>query len=199
MTKPFNIRYTCQYCGKQTTAETDFLRWMRDHPQLQPSVAYIVRSDMDCIILKFKTHRQGRKYQLMIILEIKEHGAAPDDAQKDILGFLHQMAIKTSRNMHGAITYCVHKLKTLFSPEKVRVRFLGYHLLQFGRTGPTNGWVKWDHNLITEETLVGLLALDLHPYYPFRPMDEFLRDRHKQCEEPTLFEIDHIMPPTTSK
>lgn len=178
--------------------ETDFFRWMRDHPELLSDKHGIVRTDMDCIILRYKTHRQGRKFQLMIILEIKDFGAAPDDAQRDILNFLNQMAMKTSRNIHGAITYCIYKLKTFFSSEKVRVKYLGYHLLQFERTGPTNGWIKWDRHLITEETLVDLLAMNLHPYYPFRPMDEFLRDRHQQngYQHPLFSEIetDHIKP-----
>src|SRR5262245_42810014 len=111
MTKQFNTYYDCQHCGERSTMETDFLRWVRDHPKLK-SENRIVRTDMDQIILRYKTHKQGRKYQLMMILEIKDYGASPDQAQKDILNFLNQMALKTSRNMHGAITYCVYKLKS---------------------------------------------------------------------------------------
>lgn len=194
MTKPYNTYFDCQYCGKRTTMETEFLRWMRHHSLLDPREG-IVRTDMDQIILRYKTHKQGRKYQLMIILEIKDYWAEPDPAQKDMLSFLHQMAMKTSRNMYGAVTYCVYKLKSWFSADKVRVRFLGYHLLQFEKSGPANGRIKWDRTEITEEMLVKLLRLDVHPYSPFRPMDEFLRDRHGQNHAPSLFDVDHIKPP----
>lgn len=201
MTKPFSVRYTCENCGHQTSAETGFGRWMRHHPQLQPSVAHIVRTDTDHTVLRYMAHVQGiktREFQLIIDVEVKEHGAYPDPAQKDILNFKHQLAMKTSRNRHGAKTRWTHKLKSLISGRVVKVRYLGLHLLQFQGTNPKDSaWIKWDGKEITEATLVGLLRLELDPYRPDRIMNELLRDRHDQHEDAPLWdglEIDHVNP-----
>lgn len=192
MTKQFGTRITCEHCGKQTTVETAFCRWMRSHPKLQPDSSYIVRTDTDHTVLKFMTHVQGertRDFQLIMDVEIKEHGLAPDRAQRDILEFKKQMTLKNSHNRHGAKTYWTHKLWSFFSWRHVNVRYLGLHTLQFEKTSPIDSrWIKWDGKKITEETLVGILALDLHPDHPHRPMAEFLRDRHRQHKNGLLFE-----------
>lgn len=196
MTRKFNVYITCQHCGRRTSAETGFGRWMRNHPALDSGHG-IVRTDTDHTILRYKTHTQGREFQLILDVEVKENGAYPDPAQKDILNFKHQLAMKTSHNMHGSKTRWTHKLKSLLSGRKVKVRYLGLHLLQFEKTNPHDSiWIKWDGKEITEEVLAGLLSLEIDPYHPDRPMDELLRDRHKQYEEQSLFDVDHVRPIT---
>lgn len=193
MTRKFNVLYTCQHCGKQTTAETGFGRWMRDHPALD-SASGIVRTDTDHSILRYKTHKQGRDFQLILDVEVKEFGKDPDAAQKDILLFKHQIANKTGRNMHDAVTRWTHNLKSFITGRRVKVRYLGFHLLQFEKTNPVDSaWIKWDHRRIDEESLVKLLAIEIDPY-TFNPIEECLRDRHAKKARP-LFEIDHGRPP----
>src|SRR5262245_38814561 len=103
--KPFRVMHTCEECGHQTPAETAFGRWMRANPKLQIGVAHLVRTDTDHFILKFKTHPQGREFQLIMLVETKEWGSEPDDAQRDILNFIHQLCYKVRRNMHDASIY----------------------------------------------------------------------------------------------
>lgn len=198
MTKPFSVHYTCENCGHQTSAETGFGRWMRHHPELQPSTAHIVRTDTDHSILRYMTYVQGvktREFQLIMDVEVKEWGKEPDRAQADILNFKHQLVINKSRNRYGAKTDNTYQLRSSAAGRKVKVRYLGFHLLQFEKTSPIDSrWIKWDRKEITVETLVGLLALNLHPDKPHLPMADFLRDRHKQREAPPLFEVDHIKP-----
>jgi hypothetical protein len=202
MTKPFHVRYTCENCGHQTSAETGFGRWMRHCPKLQPSVAHIVRTDTDHTILRYMTYLQGAKtrdYQLIMDVEVKEFGAEPDRAQADILNFKHQLVTNKSKNRHGAKTDNTYELRSSAAGRKVKVRYLGFHLLQFEKTSPNDSrWIKWDRKEITLDTLVGLLALDLHPDKPHMRMADFLRDRHKQRQAPSLFEVDHRKPAVRS-
>lgn len=182
MTKPFNVWNTCQHCGKQTSAETGFGRWMRNHPELRSNIAHIVRTDTDHTILRYKTHYQGRDFQLMMCIEVKEFGAKPDPAQKDILRFQHEFLMHTSRNKHKALTFRSKSIYSEMLKRVVRLRHYGFHLLQFEKTSPEDSaWIKWDHREIAIDTLVGLLAMDVHPWN-LRPMDEFLRDRHWQSK-----------------
>lgn len=200
MTKPFNVRNSCENCGHQTSAETAFGRWMRHHPKLRSTVNHIVRTDTDHTILRFKTYengKQSREFQLMMCVEVKEFGSYPDDAQRDLLNFQHNFVMNTSQNRHGAKTYKTMKIRSFVAKKKVKVRHYGFHLLQFEKKGPDDSkWIKWDGKEITADTLAEILAFNVHPYQLDRPMDEFLRDRHEQRPIPSLFEVDHIKPLT---
>jgi|SRR5215475_1696229 len=194
MTKPFNVRITCENCGYQTTAETAFGRWMRNEPDLCSSKG-IIRTDTDHTILRYKTAAEGKEYQLIIDLEVKEFLSQPDPAQKTILLFKHQLANITGRNMYGAVTRMTRKLKSFIMGRRVNVRYLGYHLLQFEKTNPKDSTlILWDHKPVDCETLKKLLLIEIDPY-TFRPMEHLLRDRHARDDESWLFEIDHIRPP----
>lgn len=187
MTKKFNVYYTCQHCGGQTTAETGFGRWMRNHPALD-SVDGIVRTDCDHIILRYKTSLQGRDFQLMMIVEVKEFGKDPDPCQKTILQFMAQSIMYRGKNMHGARTDITRKLKSALLGRNVNVRNFGVHLLQFEKTNPNDSkWIKWNREIVTAGELVGLLALERHPFFPHRMMVDFLKDKHgKSKQQPLL-------------
>jgi len=196
MTRKFNIKYTCQHCGKQTTAETDFGRWMRNHPDLDV-VNGIVRTDMDHIILRYKTSLDQRDFQLMMVVEVKERGAESDPCQIDILSFLRQAIERKQLNMYQRVRKdkkggvgCL-QLYSKLNHRWVRFRFFGVFLLQFENTGPANSkWIKWNRQPITEGDLVGLLAMERHPLFIHKNMIEFLRDRHAKDPNPDLFSGD---------
>jgi len=180
MTKKFNINYTCQHCGRQTTAETAFHRWMRNNPQLDSGDG-IVRTDLDDIILRYKTYPYGRDFQLMMMLEVKEYGAEPDPAQRDMLSFLSQTVFVRGKNMHGSDTTKSLKLISRMNRKKVLVRNFGMHLLQFEKTNPKDSaWIKWNRQRVNEQDLTEILKLDRRPDNPDLPMDQFLRDRHRK-------------------
>lgn len=186
MTKKFNVRYTCDRCGHQATAETAFGRWMRAQTNLE-SKDGIVRTDCDHIILRYKTHKQGRDFQLMMVVEVKEFGAEPDPSQVDILSFLSQAIRSRGKNIHGAKTDQSLRLRSRLLGRDVRVRDFGVHLLQFEKTNPDDSrWIKWDRKLVDPELLCEILAMNVHPDRPTLPMDEFLRDRHRRKDLPLL-------------
>jgi hypothetical protein len=160
------------------TAETGFGRWMRANRHLDSSNG-IVRTDTDHTVLRFKTHDQWRTFQLLMDIEVKEHGALPREDQRDILLFKHQLMSGFGINRNGAKTRLTRKLFSYKTRRWVRVRYLGFHLLRFQKTSPLDSeWIEWDHKQITEEQLVQILALDLDPFNPARPMYDLLRDRH---------------------
>ncbi len=177
MTKPFNVKYACERCGHQTTAETAFGRWMRHQPDLKSSDG-IVRTDCDHIVLRYKTAKDGRDFQLMMVVEVKEYGADPDPAQRDILSFFSQTIYVRGRNMHGSPTTRSLRLKSRMLGRDVLVRNYGVHLLQFERTSPDDGWIKWNWQFIDTVTLTEILAFNRRPDNPTLRMEEFLRDRH---------------------
>lgn len=204
MTKRFSVMYTCAHCGMQTSAETAFGRWMRNNSRLK-SEDGIVRTDTDHTILRYKTHDQGRQFQLMIDIEVKEFGAEPDASQGDIEGFKHQLLIKKGsvskkgkvnqlgEDIQDVTTLLTKRLKSRISGRFVLVRYCGYHLLQFEKTNPDDSsWIKWDHREISKDQLIGLMSLTLHPFYPHQnmPVLQNLRDRHKKPSYPLLDPID---------
>lgn len=190
MTKEFHVRTTCQFCGKQTTQETAFGRWMRGHPGLLSSEG-IVRTDCDHIILRFKTHMQGdgiktrrltRNQQLMMIVEVKEHGADSDASQLDILRIFNRIFNQRGVNIHGAKTRKVFKVWSDIAKAKINATFFGIHLLQFENTSPLDSrWIKWNRREIDTGTLIEILAMDRRPDKPHLMMRDFLRDRHRQA------------------
>ena len=188
MTRPFKVSYTCSNCGAQTTAESGFGRWMRNNAELD-SKEGIVRTDFDHTICRYKTYYESRGFQIMMIVEVKEHGAEPDESQTDLLSFTNQILFKNKRgkNMYNARTAVTHKLWSKKNQCWVNVRHYGVHLLQFEKTNPDDSaWIKWDRKIITKEVLVDLLRMDRRPDNPDLFMIEYLRDRHKKDSQTKL-------------
>jgi len=190
MTTPFYVFWNCAECHSRTTAQSAFVRWMRNQKSLD-SVEGIVRTDMDHIILRYKTSLDGRDFQLAMVVEEKQFGAKPDPAQRDILSIINQLCGTSGRNLRGVKT---RTSKMVWSPmfrRKVRVRWLGCHLLQFSHSGPEDSdWIKWDHKVIDRHILAGLLAIERDPYCPEKFIIELLRDRHNKRRQPMLFGLD---------
>jgi hypothetical protein len=190
MTKLFNVNYTCQHCGKQTSCESGFGRWMRNHPALD-SVNGIVMTDLDFVVLRYKTYFDGRDFQLMMIVEVKEHGKDPDPAQVDVLSFLRQLAETKHKTIYGTPTVETLKLYSKKNGHKINFRFYGVHLLQFEKTSPNDSaWIKWDRKIIDANTLVGILAMERRPDDPQKWMIEYLRNHHKKEQHPLLFDVN---------
>jgi hypothetical protein len=183
MTKRFNVHHTCPHCGGQSTAETSFGRWMRGNRELDSGLG-IVRTDCDHIVCRYKTHTDGRNFQLMMVVEVKEHGAEPDPAQRDILSFLHQSMVEKEKNRYNARTCRSIRMKSTILNRHVLVRNFGVFLLQFENTSPADSsWIKWNRRIIDEKTLTEILAMNRRPDNPDLLMDDYLRDRHKKKEQ----------------
>jgi hypothetical protein len=154
---------------------------MRNNKALDAQTG-IVRTDTDHTILRYRTFG-SRDFQLLMDIEVKEYGAAPDAAQADILNFKHQLAMRRGKNKHGTSTVLTHKLKSRLSGKHVNVRYFGYHLLQFEKTNPLDSaWIKWNRQSVSEGQLTAILAFDRHPLQIDKPINDFLRDRHQLRE-----------------
>lgn len=179
MTRDYNAHITCPKCGARITNESSFGRWMRAQPALD-SVDGFVRTDLDHLVLRYKTSIAQKDYQLMQIVEVKEWMKEPRSDQIDALSFLRQLVQVNGKNLEGEKTFCTHKLYSKFNERKVNVRFYGVHLLQFERTNPEDGKIFWDRKEIDKGTLIGLLAMERRPDKPDEFTEEFLRDRHSR-------------------
>lgn len=71
---------------------------------------------------------------------------------------------------------------------KVALKLFGVHVLQFEKTSPDNGWIKWDGRLISVEQLVDILNFDVDPD-SLNPLD--LRIHHKKRPQPLLENLRH--------
>lgn len=73
------------------------------------------------------------------------------------------------------------ELHSKLGGRKVRVKLYGVHLLQFSGTDPADSeFIWWDGKLISEETLIKLLRIDIDPD-DFSEVDP--RNHHKQPPE----------------
>lgn len=180
MTRQFNIHQTCRHCGRETGDPTGFVRWMRSHPALD-SVHGIVRTDTDHWVLRYKTSLDGRDFQILMLVEVKEMGAKPRDDQWDIFHFVNVGMERKGKNRYGAVTDQTFLAWSKCSRRMVRVRYAGYHLLQFEKHSPLDSaWIKWDCKPIDADTLIGILALERNPYNPSQMLLELMRDRHNK-------------------
>lgn len=187
MTRSFNQHVNCPNCGATIDAETDFCRWMRDNDKLDSAIG-IVRADMDHIVHRYKTNAQGREFQLLMVVEVKTRNASPAQSQIDTLAMINQLMRNRSQNMHKKpkrqAGNGINRLMSYFLRREVLTRCYGVHLLQFSGTGPHNSEsILWDGKPINEDTLTGLMALEIDPD-TLRPVD--LRDHHRKQRQPPL-------------
>jgi len=180
MTLKFNVKYQCSYCNNQTTAESGFSRWMRNERSLDSKQGIVV-TDLDYIVLRYETHPQGREFQLMMFVEVKEFGSMLTKCQRDILSLFQQLTVSKTKNIHGSRGIRPKKIHSKMKNSFINLKFFGIHLLQFEQTNPMDSeWIKWNNRKVGVEKLIEILNMKVHPELIYRSMDEFLRDHHKQ-------------------
>ena len=166
MTRAFNDRLDCPYCGKTSTVETAFGRWVREHPELESHDGYTT-CDHDLRWHKFRTEL-GRNFQLMMNIEIKSFGAYPTKSQLDTMHIENQLLRNRrqtpTKEMVWQAGTAPLQVYSRMNRCRVWVRHFGVHLLRFSHQGPDDSeWIKWDKKQINAETLLGLLKFDLDP------------------------------------
>ena len=192
MTRPFCQRMQCPRCKTEVTVESALGRFLRAQPRLRSEDGINIY-DADGSVERRIVHRykdgSSREVQCFMEVEVKEYGAAPTPAQKSTLQMLSDYLKNTVRNMHssrGASSDRAGKVRKIYDRQfqrEVLVRHYGIHLLQFERSGPEDGWIKWDGVKISQDQLVGLFAFDLNPY-TLQPLSA--RDRHAKADRPLL-------------
>lgn len=185
MTRSFNEKIRCPDCGCEHTVETDFERWVREHPQLDSIKSDLVRFDLDMLLHKYKTCIDGkgsRLIQCMMFVEIKTFMATPSPAQVDTLSMLNQVLrnrrpnvnSKTRRQTNGQATKVWSKLQR----RNVTLKLYGGHLLQLDGTSPVNSSkMFWDYQEIGLDFLLDLLRFERDPDRIHLLLDDRRRSR----------------------
>lgn len=192
MTRQHNLQIHCPNCGVLITHETSFGRWIRNNKQLDSSSGYCV-IDQDYWIHRFKTYR-SRDFQLMMLVEIKTHGARLTDAQRDTLLFVNEIMRNDRKTptkdplwFFGGSS--IRKVKSIMAGRNVILRTYGMHVLTFSGLGPDDSdEIFWDRKRIDKDVLTSILRFDLDPFV-LRTID--LRNHHPDPQENqrTMFDI----------
>jgi len=180
MTRGFQERTDCEHCGRTTTKETAFGRWVRKNELLDSDNGYSA-CDHDLRWHKFRTER-GREFQLYMNIEIKSFGAEPTRSQEDTMHIENQLMRNrrqtSTKKLRWQAGTSVLEVYSSMIRRRVWVRHFGVHLLRFSGQGPEDSdWIIWDKRKIDLATLVGLLKFDLDPD-TLRPMD--FRSHHRK-------------------
>lgn len=183
MTRSFNQQFHCSNCRTWQTAETMFGRWIRNNKQLDSRSGYSV-SDQDYWIHKYKTH-ETRRFQLLMLVEIKTMGAALSEAQKDTLYQVNQLMRNRRQTPTKELRYQTSsgplKVKSTMLGGEVVMRAFGMHVLTFSGLGPDDSeWIRWDRTQISVDQLTSILRFDLDPD-TLRELD--LRLHHQNAEQ----------------
>lgn len=187
MTRPFNQMFDCPSCGNRHTLETDFGRWIRNNPLLDSGKGFSVH-DQDYWIHRFKTH-EGRAFQLLMMVEIKTHGADVTEAQRDTLHAVNQVLRNRRQTPTKRLKWQAGNAPLSVYSSMMRrntmLRVYGMHVLRFSGNGPTDSEsIRWNGKLVDEETLTSLLRFDLDPD-TLQPLD--LRRHHRTMKVMPLF------------
>jgi hypothetical protein len=174
MTRPFNTLVRCPHCNRDHTMEHPFFRWFRGERLLDSVAHWVVRSDLDCVIHRYKTPepdgRPTREIQCMMFIEIKTHCADVPKTQHDTLSAFSQMLRNQCSNMYGRPKKkkqsgpAIRKVFSTLRGRKVTMRSYGGYVLEFSGTCPDDSSeMKWDGRLISKSQLIALLRFDLDP------------------------------------
>jgi len=184
MTRQFNQQAHCPNCRVRMSYETSFERWLRNHPQLDSNEGYCI-SDQDYWVQKFKTNKEGKGFQLLMLVEVKAMGKELSDPQRDLLLMVDQLTRNRRQTPTKELKYqagtSISQIYSYMSNKTVTVRCFGIHLLTFSGLGPEDSkWIKWDKTLVDIDKLTSILKFDLDPD-TLNPLD--LRSHHKKYEK----------------
>ena len=183
MTRSFNQQFHCANCKTWQTAETLFGRWIRSNPDLDSRHGYSV-TDQDYWIHKYKTH-ETRRFQLLMLVEIKTMGAELSEAQRDTLYQVNQLMRNRRQTPTKELRYQTSSgpltVKSTMLGGEVVMRAFGMHVLTFSGLGPDDSeWIRWDRTQISVDQLTAILRFDLDPD-TLRELD--LRLHHQNAEQ----------------
>lgn len=187
MTRSMNARLQCPTCNALMTAESHFERWMREQRLLCSSEG-IVRFDLDVLLHRYMVKEDGfgkRDIQALMFVEVKTHGAALTDAQRDTLHLLNQVLRNRKRNVNGNRDkfnardhVALSKAHSTIKGSEISLRLFGGHVLAFEANGPEDSqWMTWDKQQIGTDQLIRLLRFELDPDDPRVTLD--MRRRSK--------------------
>jgi hypothetical protein len=129
--------------------ETPFSRWLRLYPELDSKYGYD-GEDIDGT-QRFIWHQYRRGY--LRLLEIKCGDAVQSYAQRDTQSIIDQA-------LRFAFTHPAFSLKRENPRRPIRIRYLGYSLVQFERSCPDDGRIHVDGKPMTTEEFIRFLKFE---------------------------------------
>jgi len=149
------FRRVCRQCG--APVESEYMEWVREHPQLDsaPSAAALSVMDLDCLVHQYvvKDKSSGRVLarQHLMLVEEKSRLGNVSISQRDTMSVLDQLLWKAHRRrvraLRGSPTMLYH----------------GMHVLRFDGIGPlSSSKILWDDREVSLEQLkeIHLFKLD---------------------------------------
>lgn len=175
----------CPHCGELIAAEGAFSTWLRTQPELDSQKGYVAM-DHDLMWHRYRTHPEGRRFQLMMNIEVKSFGTEPTECQLDSMCMENQVLRNRrqtpTKKLRWQAGHAPLQVWSSMHKQKIWLRHFGWHLLRFSHRGPEDSeWIEWDRKRIDIETLVALLKFDLDPDN-LQPME--LRSHHRKREKP---------------
>lgn len=194
MTSSFRQKIQCTNCGIQITAETSFSRWIRERADLDSNGFGISVMDMDYIVHRYRTEL-GRKFQCIMVVEVKTHNAKMSDAQRDTAHVINQIMRNRkqtpTKNVQWQAGNGPLTVYSIYTKSKVVLRAFGVHVVTFEKLGPDDSqWIKWDGKEISADQLAALLRFDLDPD-TLNPMDWRRHHQDRASSQVALFADRH--------
>lgn len=188
---------------RQSETQTGFSGWLRNNPRLDSIAKHVVAVDSDLWVHKYKTIGD-RKYQFLMLVEVKEFGKEPDPYQLDTLHIINQL-LRNRRNIKDNWNAIdgrarISSVYSLMNKDRIQVTCFGCHVLRIDGDGTFLQWsnLTWDNKKISPETLEDLLLFNVDPD-TLSPLDHRPDRRHKTVtsiisEETELgFECDRLL------
>lgn len=131
--------------------DTPFSAWIRSQPELDSRLGYDLE-DFDRLHSRLYTLHQFLHGELMLIEE-KQYNAEQSFAQIDTMSVLSQ-ALRQGFSDPALI------LKRRISTRPTKITYFGYHLIQFEKSGPKDGYIRIGGIRVTEQELLRFLQFD---------------------------------------
>ena len=170
--------------------DTPFSNWVRAHPELDSVKDRLTLTDSDYWFHQYRAHKDKvgeRMLDSIMLVELKTFSKDASFSQRDTLNLVSQLLrLGCNTKPSAGRQFGRRRIVPLKGsrPGEVRyVRCYGVHVLQLSGDSPTNSnRIVWDHVLIDEACLVGLLKFERDPDNPLRDMS--FRRHHTPLESP---------------
>jgi hypothetical protein len=162
MVRRFDQNVVCSKCGKYTTAESGFERWLRNYPPLVQNQS-IARFDLDVLLHRYMMDNGARDIQAMFFIEVKTNNSEMTPSQHDTLMMFDQL-----------LRYDMPRsVFSTFRQRDITLWGFGAHFLTLeGLEVKDDERMTWDDKYdITIDQLAALLEFELHPDNPLEALD----------------------------
>lgn len=155
-----------------------FGEWMRTNPALDSRTNGLTVVDIDWCVHQYATHG-SRAVQNFMFIEEKRYAEIVRPHQMDTIKTINRFFVPSGR---AALS---RRVESHMARGAVLVRFWGFHLLEFEKSGPEDSkWIRWNRAEVLPTMLEELLTFRRNPR-SLEPRDE--RSHHGGAKQMPLF------------